>query len=128
MSDNVPFGGSSPILLAPGAVTGSELALATMIEALRSQTSAIERYGIKVDGLSNVVAKVREDIAVMQIRDEQIVALHSSVEAIKNEMQALKLRNAQQDGGFKAANVLKEWSPWLVSLAFGAYIYLQAIQ
>ena len=104
---------------------GDSAALLALIEMIRAQTVTMERNNEKVDRLNSAVAQVREDIAVLKSQAHSDAALAAEVASLKNEVAALKLRNAQQDGGMKLATFFKDFSPWFVAMVMAAVAYFK---
>jgi uncharacterized coiled-coil protein SlyX len=97
--------------------TGEAMAIAALMETIRAQTTTMERTNEKVDNLTGAMAKVREDIAVMKVRDESAATLAVKVAELAAEITAMKLRNAEQDGAVKLADVVRNYAPWLIALS-----------
>lgn len=102
-------------------VSNETMALAAMIEALRAQTTAVLKTNEKMDALSSAVAKVREDIAVMKVRDEQMGDLMAIVGHLTKRLEAIELLHAQQAGAGKMMEVIRSWSPWITTLLIGIW-------
>jgi outer membrane murein-binding lipoprotein Lpp len=96
-----------------------------LMEMIRAQTVSVERNNEKVDRLSSSVAQVREDIAVLKSESHRDATLAAKVTTLENEVTALKMRNAQQDGGFRLATVVKDFSPWIVTAIMAALAFFK---
>lgn len=100
-------------------------ALLALMEMVRAQTVSMERNNEKVDRLNSSVAQVREDIAVLKAEGHRDAALVTEVANLKTEVAALKLRNAQQDGGMKLATFVKDFAPWLITLTMALVTFFR---
>lgn len=105
---------------------GDSATLFALMEMIRVQTGAMERNNEKMERLSSAVAQVREDIAVLKSDAQRDAELNAEVATLKSEVAALKLRNAQQDGGLKFITVVKDFSPWIVAGLMALIAYLKA--
>lgn len=83
---------------------------------LRHLGDSVARMAEAQNSMLLGMADLKADIAVIKAREEVVTQLVKDVEA-------LKLRNAQQDGAFSLMSVLKEFGPWLVAMALGAFAY-----
>lgn len=101
-------------------VSADTMALAAIIESQRVQTKTLERQIDKIDKLSSNVAQVREDIAVMKVKDEQVTNLTTIAADLSTRVGAMELRNAQQDGAGKLMTIVKDFAPWV--LGIGAFV------
>lgn len=109
-----------------GVPQGGEAApLLALMEMIRAQTVTMERNNEKVDRLNSAVAQVREDIAVLKAEGHRDAALATEVANLKAEVAALKLRNAQQDGGLKLATFAKDFLPWFVAVATAVFAFFK---
>lgn len=64
---------------------------------------------------------MKEDIAVIKVRQEASAALSKAFDEIKAEIELLKARNLRQDGAYSFVTILKDFGPWLVSLIILAW-------
>lgn len=120
MPENRPFGEAQDIMTP---VSTDGMAMAAMIEALRAATRAVDRQSTKVDSLASSVAKIREDIAVMHAREEQMTAMTNAISQLTADVLTIKLLHAQQEGGFKLANLAKDWAPWLLTFLAAVWAF-----
>lgn len=86
-----------------------------LIELVKGQAHAMERYGDKLDDLAALVSAIHTDIEVMKSKAEQDAVLAQEVSELRKKVAALELRNAQQDGGLKMATFVKDFGPWLLA-------------
>ncbi|TXH54314.1 MAG: hypothetical protein E6Q97_11190 [Desulfurellales bacterium] len=96
-----------------------------VIELIRSQTVIMERSSDKVDKLSNAVAHVREDIAVLKAEGQRDAELSVKVVELAAKVTALEMRNAQQDGGLKLMTFVREYVPWLIVVLGAVLAYFK---
>lgn len=96
-----------------------------MVELIRSQTVIMERSSDKVDKLSNAVAHVREDIAVLKAEAQRDAELSVKVVELAAKVTALEMRNAQQDGGVKLMTFVREYVPWLIVIIGAVMAYFR---
>lgn len=106
-------------------VSGDTMAMAAMIEAMRAQTTAVQRANDKLDDMTSAVAKVREDIAVMKVRDEQFSTLATLCYELTKRMEKVELLHAQEAGRWSMMEVIRNWSPWIAAVLVGLWAMLE---
>lgn len=111
-----------------GSEDSEELKQVADIHATRHLADTLDRMGKfigkqteKLDDVVSVVADLKTDIAVMKKTDEQFHELRERVIAIEALVLALQLRNAEQDGAAKLAEMVRKF--WPAVLGLGALIY-----
>lgn len=86
------------------------MAMAEMTRALLALTSEVGEY-------RKIMTRMEIDIAIMKERQTNYAELKSRLEKVEN-------RDAEQVGAYKGLSFLKDFGPWLLSLAVLAWSFL----
>lgn len=85
-------------------------AMAEMTKALLALTAEVGEY-------RKIMTRMEIDIAIMKERQTTIAELKARLEKVEQ-------RDAEQVGAYKGLTFLKDFGPWLVSLAVLAWSFL----
>lgn len=86
------------------------LAMAEMTKALLALTAEVGEY-------RKIMTRMEIDIAIMKERQTNYAELRERLEKVER-------RDAEQIGAYKGLHFLKDFGPWLVSLATLAWAFL----
>lgn len=98
------------------------MVLQQMHDTLKGVSVTLTRQGEQMQTM-------REDIVWLRAREEQMAGLRETAVLLDKRLEAVELRNAQQDGAFKFAEFLKAYAPWLVTalvVVFGFLVKRQS--
>ena len=100
--------------------------------ALRQMAESVNNLAREVAESRETMARIREDMAVLKDRQSNHEKLEDEViqfkKEVREELAALKERNAQQDGAMTFAKWLKEFGPWILGVAAVAWTWLKSLQ
>lgn len=105
-------------------VSDDHVARLAEIEAIRGLTQQVSRLGGSVDHLTEKVSLMHTDIEVMKTREEQVQELRQIVYHNRDRVEKLELKEAEARGAGKFLTMVKDFSPWVMSLIFGVLIML----
>lgn len=72
------------------------------------------------------VTKLREDMAVMKVRQEQHYETKGIVEKLEERVKELEQRRHQQDGAMSLADWVRQFGPWLFGMAAFVFAIYEA--
>lgn len=91
------------------------------ILTLRQIGATLEGITAELQGSRKDMTDIKVDVAVIKERQQQNAKLEEKVLQLEIKVDTLETRNAQQDGAYTMVTALKEFGPWLISLAVLAW-------
>lgn len=103
-----------PSFLTPS--NSEQVAREAEIMLLRSMSRTLDTMTAEMIGHRKDLTDIKVDIAAMKVRQETSERMEETISALRADIEALKARNAKQDGAVTLATMMKDFGPWIVSL------------
>lgn len=100
-------------------------AISALVSGQQATNYQMRRMSGQLDKVVESSNRLAMDIEISKVRDEQFASILDELKLMREDILAIKLRNAQQDGAGKLATVVKDWLPMLVAALAALYTYFK---
>lgn len=92
-------------------------AILRMVEAVVALTA-------EISASHSAMTEMKVDIAIIKERQTAAANLHDNYQRMDERLKKVETRDAEQDGAYKGLHFVKDFGPWLLSLAVLAWGFL----
>lgn len=91
------------------------------IMTLRQIGSTLQAISSELQASRADMVTMKVDVAIIKERQQQHEETRNKIKALEDAVDLLQDRNARQDGAYTLITALKEFGPWVISLAVLAW-------
>lgn len=89
--------------------------------AILRMAEAVVALTAEISASHGAMTEMKVDIAIIKERQTTAANLHDSYTRMDERLKKVETRDAEQDGAYKGLQFLKDFGPWLLSLALLAW-------
>lgn len=95
------------------------------VMVLRNISDTLAAINSELADNRKMMGKMVTDVAVLMDRERGHIEMKEVLEDFRRRIENIETRNAQQDGALNFATVLKDFGPWIISIAALIWAYVR---
>lgn len=93
-------------------------------QAILRMSEAVVALAAEISASHGAMTEIKVDIAIIKERQTTAAVLREDFNRMEARLKKMETRDAEQDGAYKGLHFVKDFGPWLLSLAVLAWGFL----